>query len=97
MNKITDLKSAPKGGNKKKIFYKGEILKEFFAGGKTKLAYFPGGKDLFTLEKIRVRFFFTGVRVIYCFKNYLPLFYSFLFVSEGHTINVDLQLKSYSV
>jgi hypothetical protein len=28
------------------------MLKEFFAGDKTKLAYFTEGKDLFTLELI---------------------------------------------
>jgi hypothetical protein len=33
----------------KKIFCMERILKEFFAGGKAKLAYFPGGKNLFTL------------------------------------------------
>jgi hypothetical protein len=38
LNKKTDLKSAFKGVNKKKI-----------TGGKTKFAYFAGGKDLLTL------------------------------------------------
>jgi hypothetical protein len=33
LNKITDLKIASKGGNQKKKFCKGGILKEFFAGG----------------------------------------------------------------
>jgi hypothetical protein len=48
LNKITNLKSAPKEGKPKKIFYNGGILKNFFAEGKIKLAYFVGGKDLFT-------------------------------------------------
>jgi hypothetical protein len=40
-------------GDPKKITLQGKILKEFFAGGKTKFAYFTGGKDLFTpLQKI---------------------------------------------
>jgi hypothetical protein len=44
------LKSTPMGVNKKKI-YKGGILKKFFSGDKAKLAYFVGGKDLFTLKR----------------------------------------------
>jgi hypothetical protein len=32
----------------KKIFCKGEILKDFFQGIKAKLAYFARGKDIFT-------------------------------------------------
>jgi hypothetical protein len=36
----------PKGEQKQ--FCKGEISKEFFVGGKAKLAYFGGGKHLFT-------------------------------------------------
>jgi hypothetical protein len=41
-------KKCVQGGKQKKIFCKGKIFKEFFAGGKTKLAYFTGYKDLFT-------------------------------------------------
>jgi hypothetical protein len=33
----------------KKNILQGGIIKEFFAEGKTKLAYFAGSKDLFTL------------------------------------------------
>jgi hypothetical protein len=39
LNKITDLKSASKG----------ETRKKKLQGGKAKIAYFAGGKDLFTL------------------------------------------------
>jgi hypothetical protein len=42
LNKITDLKGASKRETKF-FFCKGVILKEFFAEGKTKLAYFAGG------------------------------------------------------
>jgi hypothetical protein len=34
----------------KKKNCKEKISKEFFAGGKAKLTYFEGGRDLFTLE-----------------------------------------------
>jgi hypothetical protein len=34
LNKITDLKSAPKGVNQKNIFCNGRTLKEFFPGVK---------------------------------------------------------------
>jgi hypothetical protein len=34
LNKITDLKSVSKGVNLKRIFCRGEILKEFFLGVK---------------------------------------------------------------
>jgi hypothetical protein len=37
------------GETQKNLLCKREILKELFAGGKAKLAYFVGGKDLFTL------------------------------------------------
>jgi hypothetical protein len=48
LKKITDLKSVSKGRNKKKYFARGN-LKGIFCRDKTKLAYFIGGKDLFTL------------------------------------------------
>jgi hypothetical protein len=51
LNKITDLKTAPKGVKQRKNLLQGGFLKEFFAGGKTKFIYFTGGKDLFTLLK----------------------------------------------
>jgi hypothetical protein len=44
LNKITDLKSAPKGVNPKIYILKRKILKKFSAGGKAKLAYFTGEK-----------------------------------------------------
>jgi hypothetical protein len=34
-------------GTQKNLLYNGEILKEFFAVGKAKLAYFARGKNLF--------------------------------------------------
>jgi hypothetical protein len=48
LNKITDLKSAAKGVNKKK-FARG-ILKEFFTGVKQYSSTLKWGKDLFTLN-----------------------------------------------
>jgi hypothetical protein len=43
LNKITDLKSASKGVNKKKNLHRGN-LKKIITGGKPKLAYFARGK-----------------------------------------------------
>jgi hypothetical protein len=49
LNKITDVKSVLKGGNKKKLC-KGAIFKKFLAGGNAKHAHLVGGKDLLTLK-----------------------------------------------
>jgi hypothetical protein len=37
----------------KNLLCKGAILKDFFAVGKAKLAYFARGKDLFTIKKFQ--------------------------------------------
>jgi hypothetical protein len=49
LNKITDLKSEPKEINQKINILQGGNLKRIFCRDKTKLAYFTGGKDQFTL------------------------------------------------
>jgi hypothetical protein len=51
LNQITDLKSASKEGTQKN-FARGESQRNFFQGGKVKLAYFAGGKNLFILLKM---------------------------------------------
>jgi hypothetical protein len=50
LNRKIDLKSAPKRGNKKKNLQEWN-LKEIFCRGKTKLAYFGRGKNLFIKKK----------------------------------------------
>jgi hypothetical protein len=52
LNKITDLISSPKGENQNNFFCNGEILKEFFAGKKSKTRILYRGKDLFTQKKL---------------------------------------------
>jgi hypothetical protein len=52
VNKITDLKSASKGVNQKNKFCRGVISKKIITGGKAKLTYFAGGKDLLTQNYI---------------------------------------------
>jgi hypothetical protein len=49
LNKITDLKSAPKGRVQKIQHCKGRVKRKKITGGKTKLAHITGGINLFTL------------------------------------------------
>jgi hypothetical protein len=51
-NKLTDLKSVPKGVKQKKKL-QGGILKKFFVGDKAKFACFAEDKYLFTLLYIK--------------------------------------------
>jgi hypothetical protein len=49
LNKITDLKNAPKGRVQNIQLCKGRVKKKKVHGRKTKLTYITGGTDLFTL------------------------------------------------
>jgi hypothetical protein len=51
LNKITELKSAPKGESRRKKICEEGISTNFFAGGTAKHAHLAGGNDLLTQNK----------------------------------------------
>jgi hypothetical protein len=60
LSRITDLKVHPRG-TQKNLLYKERILKEFFAGGKAKFAYFAGVKTYLPLNLLAKLLFYTTI------------------------------------